>query len=683
MIINSCESLKYFQLSQDIKIVSLDIFDTLLIRRIEPPEKAKRLSCQKAVKERILNCTSTELLVLREKIEGKLKNQSQAEGKDREFSLCDVFTEIVSDLQQTHTKKIAAKLLDIELEVEKTVLAPMPGIEDILDSLSQKIPLIATSDTYLTKAMLFEILQHFRLGKYFKRIYASSFYKLSKSTGNLFKYILETENIKTYELQHIGDNFISDYFIPKKMGIKAVYLNDKWNFSRKQNLQLMNKLETKSSFWTNYAQLNRLFPVQKTSHSKNDLLYNLGYSFTGPLLTVFIHLLFLEVTRKGINNIFFIARDGFLLKRIFNLFANTLISDRCNVNTHYLCISRYTAVMASIKQLGEREWKNTIRLAAIVKDVLTRLGVTIEEANSLLNRYHLSPESRITENNTLKSLRELFNNESFSELVQIKSHHMQSYLKQYLSQKGFFNSTNIALVDIGWRGTIQDCLAYAFNDYKSYPEIHGYYLALNPPVLPTSSVRSGLIYDYRNTYPEEIFISLFREALELSCRALHGTTIDYTQSRTGRVIPVFNKAPSDRVSEAKINANILQIQRGILDFTTDYLKLSKIIDTNPQELKHALVKSYDQLVSQPLKEHIEAMNQIINTDDFGTDRVRPIIRHFDYNELFNPKDFILNLIEVPWREASLKSSGLSVMNFFYYFAKRIVCSYRIIKNANT
>ena len=681
MIINSCESLKYFHLSQDIKIVSLDIFDTLLIRRIEPPEKTKGLSCQKAVKEKILNGTSTELLVLREKIEEKLKNQSQAEGKDREFSLCDVFTEIVSDLQQTHAKETASKLLDIELEMEKTVLALMPGIEDILDSLSQKTPLIATSDTYLTKEMLFEILQHFRLGKYFKRIYASSFYKLSKSTGNLFKCILETENIKNYELQHIGDNFLSDYFIPKNMGIKTVYLNDKWNFSRKHTLQLMNKLETKSCFWTNYAQFNRLFSVRKTSRSKNELLYNLGYSFTGPLLTVFIHLLFFEVNRKGIDNIFFIARDGFLLKKIFNLFANSLISDRC-INTHYLCISRYTAVLASIKELDDREWKNTIRLATTVKEVLTRIGVRIEEITPLLNQYNLLPESSITEKNVLKSLRALFNDRSLSELVMKKSSRMRSDLKLYLAQKGFFTSDNIALVDIGWRGTIQDCLAYAFNDYKNYPEIHGYYLALNPPVLPTSSKRSGLIYDYRNTYPEETCISLFREALELSCRALHGTTIDYTQNGTGRVMPVFNKAPSDRVSEAKINANILQIHRGILDFTTDYLKLSKLADMNPQELKHALVKSYDQLVSQPLKEHIEAMNQIINTDDFGTDRVRPIIRHFDYNELFNPKDFILKLIEVPWREASLKSSGLSAVNFLYYFAKRIVCLNRIIKNAN-
>jgi hypothetical protein len=226
-------------------------------------------------------------------------------------------------------------------------------------------------------------------------------------------------------------------------------------------------------------------------------------------------------------------------------------------------------------------------------------------------------------------------------------------------------------------------LLHTFGNDKDFPEIYGYYLALNPPVLPTSSRKYGLVYDYRHTYPEEMFISLFKEVLELSCKASHGTTVNYSKDHMGKVIPVFDKASVDRADETNINSNILQIQRGIIDFSKDYLSSIQIYDINPQGLKYALVKLYDQLVSKPLEEHIEAMNQIIYTEDFGTSRVRPIVRQFSYAELFNLRKFATNLIENPWREASLESSGLSVMNLLYHFAKRIVCCYRIIKNANT
>jgi len=314
-----------------------------------------------------------------------------------------------------------------------------------------------------------------------------------------------------------------------------------------------------------------------------------------------------------------------------------------------------------------------------VKDVLKRLGVTIGEAGPLLNEYHLSHESEISESGTLESLRGLFNDKRFSEMVLAKSTPIRDRLRRYLDQRGFMKAQKTALVDIGWRGVIQDSLLHTYGNDKNFPDVYGYYLALNPPVLPTSSKKYGLLYDYRHTYPEEMFISFFKEVLELSCKAFHGTTVNYAEDLTGKVIPVFDKA---RAGEAEINSNILQIQRGIIDFSKDYLNSIQIYDINPLGLKYALVKLYDQLVSQPLKEHIAAMNQIIYADDFGTGRVRPIVRRFRYSDLFNPRKFAVDLIENPWREASLENSGLSVVNLLYSFAKRTVCCHRIIKNAN-
>ncbi|HMK48971.1 MAG TPA: HAD-IA family hydrolase, partial [Thermodesulfovibrionales bacterium] len=451
MIIDSVQSLNTLQLSRDIKVVSFDIFDTVLIRRVDPPEKTKELSCDRALKDGVVDRSGAGLLSLRKTVEENLKSQATAHGKDREYSIHDVFFEVASYLKVKDIQATVSRLLDIELEIEKAVTLPMPGIKDQLRRLSQGYRLIAVSDTYLTTQMLKQVLDHLGLGDYFKAIYASSEYKLSKSSGSLFRLILEAENIGPHELQHIGDNFLSDYFVPKKIGVKTVCLNDNWNFSRKHTLHAVRQLSDESNFWSSCSELLNLLSVQRPSGSKDDLLHNFGYMFIGPLLTIFTHLLFLELTKKDIRNIYFIARDGFMLKKIFTLFADRLSDGGEVFNSHYLCASRYTAVLASVDSLTDREWRHTTRLASTVKDVLTRLGVTTAETDSLLNEYHLSQESRLTESSTLGSLRELFNDRRLSEMVLKKTRTMRDLLRLYLQQRGFMKSQKAALVDIGWR----------------------------------------------------------------------------------------------------------------------------------------------------------------------------------------------------------------------------------------
>ena len=62
-------------------------------------------------------------------------------------------------------------------------------------------------------------------------------YKLNKGSGRLFGKILEIEGISPDEIIHIGDNTISDYFIPKGLGINSILLFDEWNLKRRKFLQ--------------------------------------------------------------------------------------------------------------------------------------------------------------------------------------------------------------------------------------------------------------------------------------------------------------------------------------------------------------------------------------------------------------------------------------------------------------
>ena len=56
---------------------------------------------------------------------------------------------------------------------------------------------------------------------YWKRHKGLCEYGKTKRSGNLFRTVLEHEEVEAGKVLHIGDNLISDYLMPKKCGMKS------------------------------------------------------------------------------------------------------------------------------------------------------------------------------------------------------------------------------------------------------------------------------------------------------------------------------------------------------------------------------------------------------------------------------------------------------------------------------
>ena len=55
-------------------------------------------------------------------------------------------------------------------------------------------------------------------------LYVSSEYAKTKRTGSLFKTVLSIEYVASHDIIHIGDNWRSDWFRPRMMGMKSVLI---------------------------------------------------------------------------------------------------------------------------------------------------------------------------------------------------------------------------------------------------------------------------------------------------------------------------------------------------------------------------------------------------------------------------------------------------------------------------
>lgn len=104
----------------------------------------------------------------------------------------------------------------------KNKLEVYDDVEDVLKNLSENYKLIVASNA--PREFLNFNLRN--ISHYFIRIFSSiSDYYILKKNSNFYLNILNELNISANEMVHIGDNYESDYLVPKNLGINAFYLD--------------------------------------------------------------------------------------------------------------------------------------------------------------------------------------------------------------------------------------------------------------------------------------------------------------------------------------------------------------------------------------------------------------------------------------------------------------------------
>ncbi len=99
-----------------------------------------------------------------------------------------------------------------------------PDVNQILDRLKEKFPLILTSNA--GREFIEVEMEATGLGRYFDRIFSatSDFGEVKKTTGFYHRicHILES---RPQEIVHVGDHYEFDYLIPRSLGIQTFYLD--------------------------------------------------------------------------------------------------------------------------------------------------------------------------------------------------------------------------------------------------------------------------------------------------------------------------------------------------------------------------------------------------------------------------------------------------------------------------
>ena len=192
-----------------IQVVSFDLYDTLIVRKTGRPENVFG-EIERIIHERQ---NSHEEFFSKRRIQAE---RSARKKKKAEITLDDIYDELRS-IDKCNYEEL--KSLEVQTEFEVSIPKP-EAIDKLKQILRCGMTVIITSDMYLPKETIEMIIRKCGITGY-KDLYVSSECGVTKKSGKLFKYILGDKEISANEMIHIGDNPIGDYYVPRKIGIKA------------------------------------------------------------------------------------------------------------------------------------------------------------------------------------------------------------------------------------------------------------------------------------------------------------------------------------------------------------------------------------------------------------------------------------------------------------------------------
>lgn len=347
------ESIKDMIIKGSEKVISFDIFDTLIKRRVYRPEDVFLLLNKKFKEKTHINA---DFKAIRIDTEAYARASFGKTDPKREDIYID---EIYSFMPKLYgiDESVCREMMEEEIALEKRLITRRRAGGELFEcakATGKKVVLI--SDMYLREKTVKEILSDCGYEGY-EALFLSSELGLTKNSSNLFKAALKELKISPSDMLHIGDTWRNDVENPKSMGINTaffpkateVYENKIQNLTTNNcsdlGLNIMGAVAEREAVSENlgYRTLCAIVcgeyfdnPYRSFS-SESDFNcdpYFIGMNAIAPHIASLCE----WIDKKAENkDIYFMARDGFLPKKAFDIYKKYVGSQN---KSRYIYASR-------------------------------------------------------------------------------------------------------------------------------------------------------------------------------------------------------------------------------------------------------------------------------------------------------------------------------------------------------
>ena len=503
--------MEVFDISQiKTKIVAFDFFDTVVHRNCHPEQTLYQWAKEMALE---LNFDVSPAILY--KVRKSVENDKELGTEEMCYLdlLSGIYDKIKDKIKIISKEEFIhrAKILELKIELQHIYLDS--EIKEVLKRLkSDSKQIILVSDFYTDKELIETVLKKFEIFDYFSSSYISSEKACRKSTGNLYKLILKELGLNPIDITMIGDNYKSDYEVPRSLGLNAIYR------------QYIDKNITVTE-----KELVRLYNQILFSNSKKA-----PFNIFLADIVFFISKLHKKMIQDDVQIALFCSREGQLLKRLFDIYQDTFLGENQKICTEYFYVSRRSTLYSSFTSLENEEFEMIFRQykKITLQNFLLNLNFANNEITLICQDLKEKPTYVLTVDDHL--LEKLKKHPQF--ITKFNKEKKDSQLLRDYIERLTKNQNEVYLVDVGWKGTIQDSIKKALPDKR----IVGYYLGLmlNVYSVENKTDKTGLLFsDYPNKSEFYDIVSRNFEFYEDIFVADHGPVLKY--KKDSEIIPIL------------------------------------------------------------------------------------------------------------------------------------------------
>jgi HAD superfamily hydrolase (TIGR01549 family) len=650
---------------KELKLISFDIFDTLLFRTVKYPTEVFSLMYQQDQARFPSHINRDEWKNIRIKAEEKARKNNETSIGSGEVTLEDIYQQLPDMFKNREL------LLALELAMEKEVCFVNSELYDLIKSLKSKTQLkvVLLSDMYLSKEQVLGIIQYNGFDtRLIDKIFMSCEYKTSKRKKGLYDIVLEQYGLTAHEMLHVGDNEFSDISCAKQMGIHT-HLYDVISGSRERHPFLeLEALKFGDCATEIYALRNLAAQKGESLGEDAELWQKIGSMILGPLFTYGIEWVLDLAEANDVDAIYPMMREGAFLSEMLGV-ASQYRKQRFSIKPIF--VSRKALFLPSLVAEGLDSQQVDYLLGTFglrVRDVFDVLEIN-EYAHHFQDFLDLETiEARNTmngQNSVFSQLKSFLIQDDIRSVVHEKATIASTCLMQYLGEIGL-TKRSITL-DLGCRGTMQHSLERVLRkNGLNNQNIHLLLLGKEETlrgILDEVDIRGFIGTFGRN---RGLIGQIFIRLLELFTMCEQGTTIGY-EKKGPLVQPVLEAVnyPFD-----KQMTQMRWAQQGILDFQQEYFRTGqkKLRMCTMKNKEADLIKPIARFFSVPTHEEVMGLGQWHYDQNFGAQQMWKVI-DADYTDRLHQEGLENYLVENNGRSVEWYP-GMLVLADPYIFMKR-------------
>lgn len=521
-------------------LVSLDIFDTLLLRRVETPANVFDEVGRRARLAGLIDASLTPPLfrMVRQAAERRARQEARQDHGTDEVGLADIYRQIeVGD---------PAALMALEIAVEAEVLFANPFLlEGLQDLAAQDRPVVLLSDMHLPPAVIRGLLGNAGIGEaLYRNLYVSCAHGCSKRDGGLFQLLLDDHpDLSAASILHVGDDPVSDVAMARAAGLRAVH------YAPPPGLTRMREREQAAMGFAGLAPPfpRRLAALAGQTDTPDDAFWlEFGALVLGPAVAEYCRWVVEDCRRRGIRLIAPLMREADLFAplmrewidhRGYAMRVEPLFTSRQALAPLELAGLDGPSARSILTARPHLQWDALLHQAGgkVPPALVALAGLTLE---GLAGRS--LPEGGVA----LDAVLALFDAPDLRRSAAGRAAETRTLARSYLAER-LGTDERVALVDLGARGRTPTAIIDLLDDGRRRAHVH---LCYGVPDLagPLGSGIRASVFCGETDLAMGLGRILYRspQILERALTGLCGTTLGYRRDEAGRAIPVTGAAPA-------------------------------------------------------------------------------------------------------------------------------------------